>query len=184
MRFQILRYTAHGAVLARSINPQSRMILVPRDSRVGEPDRILSIEQDIVAKITAANREIRPSSPHLQIHGVELEAGTPSDFLIVNRFSKARKAFLHATAHPELADEQFVRMLCPKESGIKCVFLVSQSALFKVELAAAGEANTALELITCLDNTGDDFFGSVVDYLREEFGEGMPNKTERIKITP
>ena len=183
MRFTILRHTAQGHV-ARSIEPQSRVILVSRGSRVGEEDQLLSIERDIVAKIAAVNREIRPSSPHLQIHGVELESGISSDFLIVNTYSTTRKAILHATAHPELADEKFIRILCPSQSGIKSVFLVSQSAFFKVEMPLAGQTSMVLELTTVLENIGGDFFGSIIDYLREELGEGMPNSVKLIKIRP
>ena len=180
MTFQVVGYTMQGHALERTVSPQVRMILVPRGSRVGEDDRILSIEQDVIAKIDAVSKEIRPTSPHLKIHGVELEAGISSDFLIVNRYSKTKKACLHAMAHPELADQQFVRMLCSKESGITRVLLVSQSALFRVELARVNATHREFGLTTCLENTGGDFFGPVIDYLRGEFGEDM--LIRRIKL--
>lgn len=175
MLFQILRNRVNAHVISRSISPHPRVILVPRGSRVGEEDWLLSIEQDIVEKIANANRENRTSS--LQIHGVELQPGSSSDFLIFNTFSKMRKGFLHAMAHPALIDEGFVRILYPLESGINRLFLVSQVAFFEVGLAPYNEPT----LTTCLENNGGDFFGSVVDYVREEFGEGMPIRIRPLK---
>lgn len=180
MPFQVVGYTTQGHALERTVSAQTRVILVPHGSRVGEDDRILSIEQDIIASIDAVGKEIRPTSPHLQIHGVELEPGISSDFLVVNRYSKTKKACLHAMAHPELGDQQFLRMLCSKESGIMRVLLVSQSALFSVELSTVDATSREFELTTCLENTGGDFFGSVIDYLRGEFGEDMV--IQRIKL--
>jgi len=182
MKYEPLRHTANRHVVLRSKASKPRLILIPYASLVSAPDRILSIEQDILAQLACANQEIRPSSPHLMIHGVELVSGTSSDYVVVNKYSKTKKAFVHAMAFPELVDKEFAQDLCSVESTINRLILVSESTCIDIALSRVNKDQTEIELTRRFENTGHDFFGCVIDYLRKEFAEGMPIKKRLLNV--
>lgn len=176
-----VRQTAKRDFVLRSRTASPRTILVPHAGDRDAPGRILAGEQAIRSQLGGAWREIRPSSQ--AVHGVDLEEGASCDYVVVNRHSHTKKALLHALAHPELADLEFARRLAPLDGSIDRLLLVSESACFDVTLPKSGEAQTDLALKKVLENTGQDFFGRVVDYLRDRFGESMPIP-EPIRLQP
>lgn len=171
MIFEKVRDLDKGCVL-RSSGAHPRMIVLPAGSSAGTPEAILGAEENLRQALLEAFREVRPSS--MCVNGVYLEFGGSCDLLVMNRFSRTTKAALQVVAHPQLVDLELAREFCSGVTGSNRLVLVSESGCINLALPARGEAVGSLLHLGSRSAPSHDAMGSVADYLREQFGEGMP----------